>query len=884
MAETWTRLQFGGLFTSLDETQVPTDRSWLTSNIEIDSGILKARRGYALFGARTSAHANDVGWGCGYGKSTNDEVQRLVIGGSPTGGTVTLNVNVGGSTTVTGTLAYNATSTDVYAAIAAMTNVKPTDISVTGGPWPSVPIDVAWIGQYSGTDVTGITRNTNSLTGGTAPDMTVTELTKGGEAEEYIVAVQHNGDSTVTMYKVSTSGTYTSIATGLTASDWFFQWYGNRIYACNRTDGLHYKVLGGAWDNGGSTKPTPPNFKPTAVQNQTSSRVFFSAALTGGNYSSAWGANPTVAYLAPDIAKITLNASQTSQYVTLDITLAASLDLSYRDVVEVILDSQTTSCQIDPSTITLQFLNNDGSPVTISPKAMSQPASAWADPAAKLFWFGNSGPRASRDNVIKARIGFKIRGSNTNIVYCQMKLGDIYPRGGTQTLSSLYATQGFVKYACSYFRSSDFTESPLSPALQYFVPGDTKMGEYQTISIAGSTELSSSDFVFFYRYEYATGLWRYIGRTANDAAGAQVTCDDKYYDEDLTSLNTYGDFAIPGVTVGVADRVFGLWKQSFVVGFQRQAWISWQGQPLSYAPSPDNPGDLAEWAQLNGDKDDRGVTTYVSDTRSEEVLGAVGEDTLYLTTALSTYAIVGDRPAGSSFPRRLPTSRGALGKRSFTGYGGGILLGAIDGLWHYNVGRGFEGSNNGAFVRKEESEELRSTWETWNGGSASSAVITEWNDEVWCFNGTSYLFRSRFGRWTSGTFADSIKAAVPVRALGFRVMDSKGRLMTISSAYTTDNGTAIPWYYETGWMESDRHHVHRVRMFGSGTPSLRVSVYDGFEASSYVDVQKSASRVGVPVNIKPGFRYKLKASGASASDTIESLSVAVEAVTTGRTN
>ncbi|MFZ4508690.1 MAG: clostripain-related cysteine peptidase [Fimbriimonas sp.] len=107
------------------------------------------------------------------------ETQRLTITGTPTGGTLKLSVNLGGSTMVTANLKYNATAADVYSALTALANVKPSDVSCTGGPWPSTPIDVTITGQYAGTNVTGLSLNTNGLTGGSSPTLEATPSLPG---------------------------------------------------------------------------------------------------------------------------------------------------------------------------------------------------------------------------------------------------------------------------------------------------------------------------------------------------------------------------------------------------------------------------------------------------------------------------------------------------------------------------------------------------------------------------------------------------------------------------------------------------------------------------------------------------------------------------------
>lgn len=94
------------------------------------------------------------------------EEQTLTITGSPTGGTFTLTYD--GQTT--GTIAYNATASTVAAALVALSNIGPGDVTVTGGPGP----DTAWVVAFAGiADPKTLTANGGGLTGGTSPAATV---------------------------------------------------------------------------------------------------------------------------------------------------------------------------------------------------------------------------------------------------------------------------------------------------------------------------------------------------------------------------------------------------------------------------------------------------------------------------------------------------------------------------------------------------------------------------------------------------------------------------------------------------------------------------------------------------------------------------------------
>jgi len=93
------------------------------------------------------------------------ETQTLTI--TATGGTFSLTVSVGANSQTTAPLPFNATSADIEAAIAALSNVGPGDITVAGDG-PHVFTFGADLGSQ---DVQLITVNTFGLTGGTGTNV-----------------------------------------------------------------------------------------------------------------------------------------------------------------------------------------------------------------------------------------------------------------------------------------------------------------------------------------------------------------------------------------------------------------------------------------------------------------------------------------------------------------------------------------------------------------------------------------------------------------------------------------------------------------------------------------------------------------------------------------
>jgi hypothetical protein len=104
-----------------------------------------------------------------------NEVQTLSLPSVPTGGTFTLTFS--GQTT--GAIAYNANAATVQAALEALSNIAPGDVTCTGGALPVTAVVITFGGTYAATNVPIITGSGASLTGGTANVGSVTTVATG---------------------------------------------------------------------------------------------------------------------------------------------------------------------------------------------------------------------------------------------------------------------------------------------------------------------------------------------------------------------------------------------------------------------------------------------------------------------------------------------------------------------------------------------------------------------------------------------------------------------------------------------------------------------------------------------------------------------------------
>jgi len=121
-----------------------------------------------------------TGGGTAAGGGTN-EVQRIAITGSPTGGTFTLSFTppAGSSAETTGDIAFNATAAAVRTALAALPSIGSTaNVNTSVGPLPGTAVNVTFQGTLGSRNIPEMTA-TSSLTGGTSPAVALTTTTQG---------------------------------------------------------------------------------------------------------------------------------------------------------------------------------------------------------------------------------------------------------------------------------------------------------------------------------------------------------------------------------------------------------------------------------------------------------------------------------------------------------------------------------------------------------------------------------------------------------------------------------------------------------------------------------------------------------------------------------
>jgi hypothetical protein len=104
-----------------------------------------------------------------------DEIQSIAFTGSPTGGTVVF--RFGGQNT--SPLNWNCTASQMQTALQALSSIGAGNVLVSGGPGPGTAFTVDFTGALGYASQSLITLQTNSLTGGTSPNVAIAEVKAG---------------------------------------------------------------------------------------------------------------------------------------------------------------------------------------------------------------------------------------------------------------------------------------------------------------------------------------------------------------------------------------------------------------------------------------------------------------------------------------------------------------------------------------------------------------------------------------------------------------------------------------------------------------------------------------------------------------------------------
>jgi hypothetical protein len=103
-----------------------------------------------------------------------DEIQRLTITGTPTGGTFQLVF----STQTTAAIAFNATAAQVQTALEGLAAIGVGEVACSGGPLPGSTVDIRFQNALGGLNI-GVITTVGAFTGGSAPAASISTPTPG---------------------------------------------------------------------------------------------------------------------------------------------------------------------------------------------------------------------------------------------------------------------------------------------------------------------------------------------------------------------------------------------------------------------------------------------------------------------------------------------------------------------------------------------------------------------------------------------------------------------------------------------------------------------------------------------------------------------------------
>ena len=264
-----------GVMTAYDSGRVPDDGLISANNcILTQDGTVRPRPSLQKWGPQPTGvilgemypfrHVDNgtfTNWLITVQKVPQNEVQTIAITGSPTGGTFTLTYS--GQTT--SAIAYNASDSDIQSALEALSNIEVGDVTCAGGALPATAVTVTFNGSLANTNVGAITA-TPSLTGGSAPNVAITETDKGGDhAYAYIAKPE---DSSWT--KCIGNNFDTSVKA-------HFKQHGNKVVILNGEDHISYLDI--------STVDTTPTLTKFSALADATAPTLTATGLTGSNYT-----------------------------------------------------------------------------------------------------------------------------------------------------------------------------------------------------------------------------------------------------------------------------------------------------------------------------------------------------------------------------------------------------------------------------------------------------------------------------------------------------------------------------------------------------------------------------------------------------------------------
>lgn len=498
------------------------------------------------------------------------------------------------------------------------------------------------------------------------------------EKEEYIT-VEDLGGTTKAYTRHATTLAPTELTNGaspitLHASEWVAVAFREYAYLINPNNTSAPVIRHAIGTNNSMTPlavPTAPSVAPTyRISYGGGSTPYTQLDFAGVNVATevtyTGAAHATDSSIDTDNSLIVGHSnSDIASSVELDLSTATAnvQDYTNRDRFATTLTTLDRGFRLNPSSIRVEFRNNDGSPVTLVPDELKVDVIAGSTSYRYVVrWAWSAKTRSLFDNVRYVKFYYTVEASDGDLTN-RLRISPIW-EGGVQMVQPAASREpgtGGVYVAYTYLFSTPGFESGLSPIL--FIPNSV-LGGYSpgnfieplgvnveiTMTVSGDANV---DNFKIYVQDNGRNTFKLVA-TQSDA--------DTTYDLNLTYTEIValtqidpGPFTFAGVTAMFSHKGSVVWLYDDGDENIRYARL---GEPLKQSSEFDSDEDLT-----------RGATFTLADNFGDKPLGGVSVgDGVMIAGRHGVHYQLGDYPSQMTFPRKTAGSFGVAGKRAFCRY------------------------------------------------------------------------------------------------------------------------------------------------------------------------------------------------------------------------
>lgn len=608
-------------------------------------------------------------------------------------------------------------------------------------------------------------------------------------------------------------------------SSWLFAQFGQYLYAVNETAGL-YRRLVGATTGSGVWQKVNTRYRYNVVGSVSTdtfdNRLWDAATDTEEIYApqtfSVNDASTVNADGSWTIEQTDDRGNQVSAYAFWVCTFSAGQDFGDERYLTLTVSLEYDALDVRPHENPVFRVNvpNEEPMVWLSANASA------AVPSTSTFksaWSGWTAARVydvevDRDtltltidldaaaaaglditSVRRFALGISIRAGNPYSAHLSpIRKGGTFmnkPRTGaymTVDPSSSYSTElKEIEYAVQYFNSSTSAESSATilnlaieegyglPAWPGLIPrGARAVVEWQEGT--GANAPANFDQVRVWRKRHSDeGRWWLIHTGTNADGSIEDGRVDDLSDSIAwvagtpTKRESSNDFS--SVDQALLPQAIATWKGHVVLGVKQEVYLSYGGSPELYVPpTRDNP------QFFDSDDPTMGRTLFMAQDASDQCIGAVADDLLYLIGLRGIYVMVGDSALDATPPRLLAGSKGAFGTRAFCKYQGGILAANEEGLYWHRGARALAAGSDSLYEFENLTAGIEPTWKEFTSDSGRNGlmVVREWMGEIYVVLDSKFLMRTRSGKWLRGNWNRSALTGVAYSGDGGAELDDNG--------------------------------------------------------------------------------------------------------------